>query len=92
MRVVRVRQGREALPSEPFPHFHDVYEFVIFGDVGGQFAAKGRRYGLWPRSIAYVSSMRQHDFALTRSPRDWVLVQIDSQAGDARPGLREARS
>jgi len=90
VRVVRVRQGREALPSEPFPHFHDVYELVLFGDVDGQFAVEGRRYDLQSRSIAYVPSMRQHDFALAGGQRDWVLVQIDAAAGDAlarKPGL-----
>jgi len=90
VRVVQVRQGREALPSEPFPHFHDVHELVIFGDVDGVFVAEGRNYRLRPRSVAYVPSMRQHDFALARGRRDWVLVQIDAAAGDAlarKPGL-----
>ena len=91
VRVVRVEQGREAGPSEPFPPFHDVSELVLFGLVDGDFVADEMRYALAPRSIAFVPSMGQHDFGLARGPRDWVLVQIDAAAGDAlarRPGLR----
>jgi len=53
--------------SEQFPHFHDVYEVVIFGDVDSQFAAEGRRYDLRLRSIAYVPSMRHTICTGTRS-------------------------
>lgn len=90
VRVVRVRQGAEAGSSEPFPHFHDVCELVLFGRVGGQFVAEDTDYALAPRSLVFVPSMRQHDFALARGPRDWVLVQLDAAAGEAlarKPGL-----
>lgn len=92
--VERIRQGRNATPSEPFVHFHDVHELVLFGRVGGHFAAEDRRYALAPGSIAFVPSMRQHDFALDAGPRDWVLVQVEAAAGEelARtPGLERLR-
>lgn len=94
VRVVRVQQGREAEASEPFPHFHDVCELVLFGRIGGQFAAEDTHYALAPRSLVFVPSMRQHDFALAQGPRDWVLVQLDAAAGDAlarKPGLARLR-
>lgn len=90
VRVVQVRQGAEVRRSEPFPHFHDVYEMVLFGDIRGEFVAEDRVFTLTSRSIAYVPSMCQHDFALACGPRDWVLVQIDAAVGDVltrKPGL-----
>lgn len=90
IRVERVVQGGEAAASAPFPHFHDVHELVLFGTVSGAFVAEGRRHALAPGCIAFVPSMRQHDFALAAGPRDWLLVQIDAVAGEAlarAPGL-----
>jgi AraC-like DNA-binding protein len=78
----RVRQGAETDASEPFVHFHDVHELVLFGTVSGHFTADDHRYALAPHSLAFVPSMRQHDFALGPGPRDWVLVQIEAAAGD----------
>ena len=94
MRTARIRQGREATASEPFVHFHDVCELVLFGRVGGYFDTDERRYALRPRDIAYIPSMRQHDFALDAGPRDWVLVQVDADAGERlaqQPGLARLR-
>ncbi|MEZ0471074.1 helix-turn-helix transcriptional regulator [Luteimonas salinilitoris] len=90
IRVERVVQGGEAAASAPFPHFHDVHELVLFGAVSGTFTAEGRRYALAPGGIAFVPSMRRHDFALAPGPRDWLLVQIDAVAGETlahAPGL-----
>lgn len=90
LRVERVWQGRDTPASEPFPHFHDVHELVLFGNVHGDFIAEGRRHALTPGCIAFIPSMRQHDFALAPGPRDWLLVQIDASAGEAMaraPGL-----
>jgi AraC-like DNA-binding protein len=95
VRVERVRQGREATHSEPFVHFHDVHELVLFGRVGGHFDVEDRRYALAPGSIAFVPSMHQHDFALDAGPRDWVLVQVEAAAGEAlarTPGLARLRA
>lgn len=94
VRAERVRQGREAGASEPFVHFHDVYELVLFGRVGGHFDAADRRYALAPRSLAFVPSMQHHDFALAPGPRDWLLVQVEASAGAALarlPGLERLR-
>ena len=94
VRAERVRQGRQTPASDPFVHFHDVHELVLFGAVGGHFTAEDRRYPLAPRSLAFVPSMRQHDFALKAGPRDWVLVQIEAAAGEAlarSPGLERLR-
>jgi AraC-like DNA-binding protein len=90
VRVARVRQGVEAKASEPFVHFHDVYELVLFGNVSGSFVAEDHRYTLAPHSIAYIPSMLHHDFALGPGPRDWILVQLESGAGEAiarQPGM-----
>lgn len=86
LRVQRVRQGFGTTASAPFPHFHDVHELVLFGNVRGDFLAEGRRYPLAPGCIAFVPSMRQHDFALAPGPRDWVLLQVDAIAGEMLAG------
>lgn len=83
LRVERVQQGPETVASDPFPHFHDVHELVLFGNVAGDFIAEGRRYPLSPGCIAFVPSLRQHDFALAGGARDWLLVQVDAIAGEA---------
>jgi AraC-like DNA-binding protein len=90
LRVERVQQGPGTVASDPFPHFHDVHELVLFGNVAGDFSVEGRRYPLSPGCIAFVPSMREHDFALAGGARDWLLVQIDAIAGEAlaqSPGL-----
>lgn len=90
LRVQRVRQGLGTPVTAPFPHFHDVHELVLFGEVRGDFLAEGRRYPLSPGCVAFVPSMRQHDFTLGPGPRDWVLLQVDATAGEVlahRPGL-----
>lgn len=58
-------------------HFHDVSELVLFEDVRGWFFADGQRYRLEPGSIAFIPSMRHHDFALDAGAKSWWLVQID---------------
>lgn len=83
MRVERLVQGAAARRSEPFVHFHDVHELVLFGRVAGHFDADGRRYALTPGCIAFIPSMRQHDFSLAPGRRDWILVQVDAAAGEA---------
>lgn len=94
MRAERIRQGDEAVATEPFVHFHDVHELVLFGRVAGHFITDERRYTLVPHSIVFVPSMRQHDFALQAGPRDWMLIQIEAAAGEAvarTPGLERLR-
>ncbi len=94
VRIERIRQGRSATRSEPFVHFHGVHELVLFGRVGGHFEAENHRYALAHGSVAFIPSMRQHDFALDAGPRDWVLVQIESAAGEAlarTPGMARLR-
>jgi len=89
-RIERVRQDARAGPSAPFLHFHDVHELVVFGSVAGHMYAHGRGWRLRPGSVAFIPSMRPHDFALEAGAHDWVLVQIDAASGDAlarRPGL-----
>jgi len=90
VRVERIRQGGSAARSEPFVHFHDVYELVLFGRVAGHFDVEDHRYPLASGCIAFIPSMRQHDFSLEAGPRDWVLVQVEAAAGGSlarRPGL-----
>ncbi len=78
VRAERIRHLTHAPATEPFPHVHDVCEFVVFHDVAGSFIANGRCYPLSPGSIVYVPSMEVHDFTLDAGPKDWVLVQIDA--------------
>lgn len=94
LRAERIRQGHDAATSEPFVHFHDVHELVLFGQVTGHFDTENHRYPLAPHSLAFIPSLHQHDFALARGPRDWTLVQIEAAAGDpllAAPGLEHLR-
>lgn len=94
VRVERIRQGSNATRSEPFVHFHDVHELVLFGCVAGHFDTEDHRYALVPGSVAFIPSMHQHDFSLEAGPRDWVLLQVEAAAGEAlarRPGLERLR-
>lgn len=90
VRVERIRQGSEAMASDSFVHFHGAHELVLFGRVGGHFDTEDRRYVLAPGCVAFIPSMRQHDFLLEVGPRDWVLVQVAAAAGETlahTPGL-----
>lgn len=78
LRAERIRHPAHAGATHPFPHVHDVCEFVVFREVAGSFFAGGNRYPLSSGSIVYVPSMEGHDFALDAGPKDWVLVQIDA--------------
>jgi AraC-like DNA-binding protein len=94
IRIERIRQDAGVGATEPFVHFHDVHELVLFGQVAGHFDADDRRYALAPHSLAFIPSMRQHDFFLEAGPRDWMLVQIEATAGEAlarTPGLERLR-
>jgi AraC-like DNA-binding protein len=94
VRVERIRHGDNAACSEPFVHFHDVHELVLFGRVGGHFDVEDHRYTLAPGCIAFIPTMHQHDFSLDAGPRDWVLLQIEAAAGEAlarMPGLERLR-
>ncbi|MGH8155682.1 MAG: AraC family transcriptional regulator [Rhodanobacteraceae bacterium] len=94
VRAEAIHQGSEATRTEPFVHFHDAVELVLFGQVAGHFDVDDRRYALAPGSIAFIPAMLQHDFTLERGPRDWVLVQIGGAAGEALtgvPGLERLR-
>ena len=91
VRIERVRQDAKAVASEPFVHFHDVHELVLFGRVAGHFDVEDRRYALVPGCIAFIPSMHQHDFALDAGPRDWVLLQIEAAAGESLARLAELK-
>src|SRR5215472_2747251 len=94
VRIERIRQGRSATASEPFVHFHDVHELVLFGRVAGHCDLDDRRYTLTPGSIAFVPSLHQHDFSLEAGPREWVLLQIEAAAGESlsrHPGMERLR-
>lgn len=90
VRIERVRHGAGMAASAPFPHFHDVHELVLFGEVGGRMFADGRSWSLVPGCVVFVPSMRTHDFALQPGPRDWVLVQIDAAGDTLGSGPRPA--
>ena len=74
----RVRHGAEAAASAAFPHFHDVHELVLFGQVDGWVFADDRRWRLRPGCVVSVPSMVTHDYALAPGPRDWLLLRIDA--------------
>jgi len=90
VRAEHVQQGPEATHTDPFVHYHDVHELVLFGRVEGHFDTDRHRYPLTPHSIAFIPSMGQHDFSLGPGPRDWVLVQMEAGIGDTlarQPGM-----
>jgi AraC-like DNA-binding protein len=94
VRALHVRQGGEAVRSQPFVHFHDVHELVLFVRAAGHFETSERCFELAPRCIAYVPSMCEHNFILCGGRREWVLVQFEAHAGAAlagRPGLQRLR-
>src|SRR5690606_24122553 len=94
LRLRRVVEGADAAPNLPFPHYHDVCELVLFGRVRGSFIADGKRWPLADGCIAFVPSLKQHDFALEGGARDWLLVQLDpaTVAGIAAlPGCERLR-
>jgi len=68
---------------EPFRHFHDVAELVLFRRVRGEFIAGGRRHPLADGAVAFAPSMHHHDYALARGAMEWVLVQIDPYVVEA---------
>ncbi|HET8554291.1 MAG TPA: AraC family transcriptional regulator [Rhodanobacteraceae bacterium] len=79
--VEYIQHDRVATRTEPFVHFHDALELVLFGQVAGHFDVDGCRYALAPHSISFIPSMHQHDFMLEAGARDWVLVQIEGAVG-----------
>ena len=90
IRIERVRNGPDTGASGTFPHFHDVHEIVLFGDVAGWMFAGDMRWPLQPGCAVSVPSTRGHDFVLDPGPSNWTLLQVD--AGTAavllgRPGL-----
>ena len=90
VRVERVRNGPEAGASGSFPHFHDVHEVVLFGEVAGWMFAGDTRWPLRPGCAVSVPSTRTHDFVLDPGARDWVLLQLDAASADVllrRPGV-----
>ena len=95
LRVRSVAEGSEAAPNTPFPHYHDVCELVLFGRVRGNIVVDGKRYPLTRGCIAFIPSLRQHDFALQGGARDWILVQVDPgtlAALAATPGNERLRN
>lgn len=80
VRVERIRQGAQTLPSSSFVHFHDVHELVLFGAVNGRFEVGDTRYSLVSGCVAFIPSMCEHDFLLDAGSRDWILLQIDAAA------------
>lgn len=90
IRIERVRSGPDTGASGSFPHFHDVHEVVLFGDVAGWMFAGDMRWPLRPGCVVSVPSTRAHDFVLEPGARDWVLLQVDAASAEIlmrRPGL-----
>jgi AraC-like DNA-binding protein len=79
----RVRIPVDAPEIGRFMHFHDVAELVLFGRVRGEFIADGRRHRLGDGSLAFIPSMRRHDFLLERGDMDWTLIQVDPYVVEA---------
>jgi len=77
LRLERVAEGSAAPASASFPHFHEVHELVLFGQVEGWLQVEGERWPLRPGCAVWVPSMRIHDYALGPGPRNWLLLQLD---------------
>lgn len=94
VRALHVHQGGEAVRTQPFVHFHDVHEVVLFVRAAGRFETSERSFALAPRCIAFIPSMCEHNFILCGGAREWVLVQFEAHAGAAlasRQGLQRLR-
>lgn len=90
----RVTIAADAPELGSFRHFHDVAELVLFRRVRGSFVADGRDHPLSDGAIAFVPSMRDHDYALVAGEMDWVLIQVDPYLVEslaARAGLARLR-
>lgn len=74
----RVRHDADSAASTAFPHFHDVHEVVLFGQVDGWIFAGDRRWEIRPGCVVSVPSMTTHDYALAPGARDWLLLRIDA--------------
>lgn len=72
--VVRLRDN--PAPAR-FPHFHDVAELVWFERVAGQLVSEDGVFDLAPGTLAYLPSMRQHDFAIGPGPHNWIVAHVD---------------
>lgn len=94
VRTVRVRHSASAARSQPFVHFHDVHELVLFVRATGRFETSERRFDLASRCIAFIPSMCEHDFILGEGAHEWILLQFEAHAGAAlalQPGLERLR-
>lgn len=73
----RVTISAEEPQLGSFRHFHDVAELVLFRRVRGDFISGGHRHRLTDGTVAFVPSMKSHDYLLDRGEMEWLLVQID---------------
>lgn len=73
----RVRYSPRAPAPAQLLHFHDPCEVVLFDEIEGWFLGDGMRWPITSGSIAFVPSMRHHDFFLAPGGKSWRLVQID---------------
>ncbi len=62
---------------ERFAHFHDAAELVWFHQISGELVSEDGVFTLRAGTLAFIPSMRHHDFAITKGPHSWVLAHLD---------------
>lgn len=77
LHVERIAEPSGAPPVEPFPHFHDVCELVVFRHAAGSVESAAGRFAIGPGTLVYLPSMEAHEFVLEGGAREWVLLHID---------------
>lgn len=75
--VEHISDNAEALPVEPFPHFHEVCELVYFRKASGSLETNVGRLKIEPHMVAFLPSMQVHEFVIEGGAREWILLHID---------------
>jgi AraC-like DNA-binding protein len=73
----RIVEPSAAPPVEPFPHFHDVCELVVFRHAAGSVESASGRFAIGPGTLVYLPSMEAHEFVIDGGAREWVLLHVD---------------
>lgn len=57
-------------------HFHEMYEFIIFKEVTGQFGSDIGTVDLKTGSVVFIPPMFPHDFNLSLDEKSWYIIQF----------------
>jgi AraC-like DNA-binding protein len=77
VRAERVVAALADPAPDRFAHFHDAAELVWFQAISGELVSEDGVFTLRAGTLAFVPSMRHHDFAITEGAHSWVLAHLD---------------